>query len=401
MPLGRLRVAIIGAGTAGTASAIFLARAGHEVHLYERAQQPAAVGAGILLQPSGMAVLQRLGLLEKILDHGARNDRLFGTNHRGRVVLDVHYRTLGKDKFGLGLHRGALFSILWNAALECGVTPHVGSEISGIEQSDAQARIFAGDSHLGDFDCVVIANGTHSHLRDNLGIPHSVQPYPWGALWALIPDDGVHRGELRQWYRNADQMLGIMPTGFAYGEPDQAVLSLFWSLPLTQATTWQERGLDALKRDILALAPVAPVLEHIHSLEQLTFASYADVQMPYWHTKRVVCIGDCAHATSPQLGQGANLALIDAWILTQQLTKADRVNEALGAYSRERSGHLRYYQQASRWLTPFFQSHSRIASMARDAALGPICRLPYVSTQMVTTLCGIKAGWLSGTLNID
>ncbi|MBV8636287.1 MAG: FAD-dependent monooxygenase, partial [Burkholderiaceae bacterium] len=111
-----------------------------------------------------------------------------------------------------------------------------------------------------------------------------------------------------------------------------------------------------------------------------------------------VCLGDSAHATSPQLGQGANLALVDAWTLAQCLAQQSDLPAALAQYSRKRKAHLRYYQTASRVLTPLFQSHSRIGSGLRDLGLGLACRLPYVRGQMGLTLSGTKTGWLIGKL---
>ena len=58
------RVAIIGSGTAGAATALYLSRDGHEVTLFEKVELPSAVGAGVMLQPSGMRVLQELGLVK-------------------------------------------------------------------------------------------------------------------------------------------------------------------------------------------------------------------------------------------------------------------------------------------------------------------------------------------------
>ena len=78
-------IAVIGGGTAGAASALFLARAGHQVTLYERVPEPGAVGAGILLQPSGMRVLQALGLFDQILAHGSRIERLLGTTGKRTI----------------------------------------------------------------------------------------------------------------------------------------------------------------------------------------------------------------------------------------------------------------------------------------------------------------------------
>jgi 2-polyprenyl-6-methoxyphenol hydroxylase-like FAD-dependent oxidoreductase len=395
---GTLQVAIIGGGTAGAATALLLARAGHRISLFERVAEPGPAGAGILLQPTGMRVLEELGLLERILEHGTRIDSLYGTNPQGRTVLDVRYLDWKASAFGLGLHRGALFSVLWAALMREGIEIRSGLGIDRIEQGADKASLFSGDQALGEFDCVVLADGTRSDLRASLAIPQQATPYPWGALWAMVPDEGFNPGVLRQWFRNAEQMLGLMPTGCGHLDGGRPVLSLFWSLPATAVAAWREAGLDAWKRELLALAPIGPVLEHIQSVEQLSFASYSDVRMKHWHQHRVVCIGDCAHATSPQLGQGANLALIDALVLSRCLGADDTVPAKLARYSTLRRAHLRYYQLSSRCLTPFFQSHSRLASGLRDLALGPLCRAPLLRGQMARTLSGTKTGFLWGEL---
>lgn len=391
-------IAIVGGGTAGAASAILLSRDGHRVTLFERVADPGSVGAGILLQPTGMAVLHSLGLLDQILAHGARNTRLFGTNQHGRRILDIRYRDWDARAFGLGLHRGALFSILWNAIATAGITVHPATDVTGISQPGDKTVLYQNDVALGAFDCVIVADGTRSQLRQTLSIPCTVTPYPWGALWAVLPDDGLTRGELRQWFRHAREMLGLMPTGFAYRQMQQPVVSLFWSLRADRLDAWRATGLDAWKKTVLSLAPIAQVLAHINSPDQLTYASYADVRMPYWHDRQVVCIGDCAHATSPQLGQGANLALVDAMTLACCFSAGDSVPATLAAYSRKRKAHLRYYQGASKLLTPFFQSDSRAAGLLRDFGLGLVCRAPFTRQQMARTLSGTKTGWLLGSL---
>jgi 2-polyprenyl-6-methoxyphenol hydroxylase-like FAD-dependent oxidoreductase len=67
-----LRIAIVGSGTAGPAVATFLARDGHDVHLFERAPQKLPVGAGFLLQPTGLAVLNELGIRDDLMPDIAR-----------------------------------------------------------------------------------------------------------------------------------------------------------------------------------------------------------------------------------------------------------------------------------------------------------------------------------------
>src|SRR3954467_11470477 len=111
------RVGIVGAGTAGLATAALLARAGDVVEILERAPSPGPVGAGLLLQPTGQAVLARLGGLEKVRADAAVGERVVGTTVRGKRFLDLSYRV----GHGLGVHRGALFSALQGAAEREGV----------------------------------------------------------------------------------------------------------------------------------------------------------------------------------------------------------------------------------------------------------------------------------------
>src|SRR4029077_14505030 len=108
----------------------------------------------------------------------------------------------------------------------------------------------------------------------------------------------------------------------------------------------------------------------------LTLASYYDVSMPRWHASLrsrgagLVLLGDCAHATSPQLGQGCNLALCDAAALADALAETSGaptdVAAALDAYTHARRAHLDFYQLATRALTPVFQSDYTPLGFARD-----------------------------------
>ena len=107
-----MRIGIIGCGIAGQAAAIALARDGHDVTVFERFAEARPVGAGLLLQPSGQLVLERLGLLDAANKWGAPVDRLHGRTSRDRTIMDLRYAKLGKDVHGLGIHRAALFKVL-------------------------------------------------------------------------------------------------------------------------------------------------------------------------------------------------------------------------------------------------------------------------------------------------
>ncbi|WP_201282621.1 NAD(P)/FAD-dependent oxidoreductase, partial [Novosphingobium sp. TCA1] len=116
-----LNIAIAGCGPCGLAAALLLHRADHHVTLFERFEKPRPIGSGLMIQPTGMAVLDQLGLLDAVQARGARVDRLFGMAGK-RVVLDVHYAALRRpDTFGIGIHRASLFAVLHEAVLQSGI----------------------------------------------------------------------------------------------------------------------------------------------------------------------------------------------------------------------------------------------------------------------------------------
>jgi len=247
---------------------------------------------------------------------------------------------------------------------------------------------------LGPYDLVVVTDGARSRVRDSMPfLSKSVHPYPWGALW-FIGEDPERRydGRLHQFVRGARRMVGLLPTGVGPGDGRVPLVSLFVSARIDAVEATMGLGLDAFKRDVLALAPIAgPVLDQIGDFADLTFARYWDVTMPRWHAHRVVFLGDAAHATSPQLGQGCNLALCDAATLADVLAHESALDVALERYTATRRDHLSFYQLATRWLTPLFQSDLDWLAAIRDAVMGPASRVPYVEREMVRSMAGTKS----------
>ena len=387
-----LRVAIVGCGTAGPAAALFLHRLGHHVTVFERVPGPGPVGAGIVVQPTGMTALARLGLLGEIVAAGERLERLRGWTTSGRVVMDLRYADLHPAFFGLGLHRGDLFSALTNALERDGVEVRCGVDVASV---DGRRLRDADGEDLGTFDLIVVADGARSELRGRSQLRKRATPYPFGALWIVAADpDRNFAGSLDQYYSGTRRMLGFLATGTTPAQGDStSLVSLFWSLPADAVDNTRRRGLPAFREQVLAMSARAePVLDQIADIDALLFAQYWDVRMPRWHEDGVLYIGDAAHAMSPQLGQGANLALLDAMVLADSLEASTSVAEGLDRYTKARRGHLRFYQMASRWLTPVFQSHLTPIAWGRDALFGPLSRAPWVKGQMLRSLAGLKTG---------
>lgn len=177
------RVAIVGSGSAGPAAGLFLARAGHEVTLFERAEEELAVGAGFLLQPTGLAVLEDLGLADDVLAMTQQIDGLFCRTASGRVVLDLEYAELKEGLFGLGTHRSSLLKVLLKALNSAGASMHWGREMVSMTLEGGE-RFLTDDEgrREGPFDLVLLCDGARSRLRNQAGIPTRVDRYPWGAL---------------------------------------------------------------------------------------------------------------------------------------------------------------------------------------------------------------------------
>jgi 2-polyprenyl-6-methoxyphenol hydroxylase-like FAD-dependent oxidoreductase len=196
-------------------------------------------------------------------------------------------------------------------------------------------------------------------------------------------------------------MFGLLPTGRAPGG-DDLVVSVFWSIRADRVAAFRERGLAAWRAEAVALDPrTEPILDQIRSIDQLAFTQYRDVRMRRWHGERIVFIGDAAHATSPQLGQGANLALWDAMCLDEALADRSDVSAALAAYTAMRRRHLNYYQLATRALTPLFQSDSHVLGWLRDLAF-PMSRwFPPLRRRMVRTMAGLDRGIVRSAISLD
>lgn len=380
----RLDVAIAGCGVAGLALAILLRQRGARVVIFDQWDAPRPVGSGIILQPVGLHVLDALDAGGAIRAHGAPIRRLFGKSG-GRVVLNVRYDALGQGApAGLGVHRGALFQVLYDAALNSGAEVENARSVTRAEDG---RFCFADGRQSARFGLLVDAAGARSPLGGNLPAP-----LRFGALWANLNwVGGFDDAALEQRYEAARKMVGVMPVGRLASElPRQA--AFFWSLKREDMNAWRARDLDAWKQEALTLWPaVAPLLAQIKTHDDLIFATYAHRTLRSPLARECVRVGDSWHCTSPQLGQGANMALLDAYALAHALEHQPNLSAALDEYARLRLWHIRLYQLASFAFTPAYQSDSRLFAWARDMIASPLSRL-WPAPQILAALVAGQIG---------
>lgn len=376
---GGLDIAVAGAGPGGLAMALFLSRHGHRVHLFERFETPRPLGSGLMLQPTGLAVLEALGLNEKLGKLGSRVDRLLGTDSQsGRTVLDVSYKPLGPDVHALAVHRAALFNVLHDAVIAAKVQIMVGFTATGISGSGGSYFLQGSTGSHGPFHLIIDATGSSSPLRQHAKCRPNARPLEFGALWATLPwvEHGFNRSALVQRYRKANVMIGVLPAGRQVANGPE-LAAFFWSFKPADYDAVRSAGIAAWRAEVRQHWPeTQPHLENVEDFNQLSLARYTHSTLRVPAGDGIAFIGDSAHSTSPQLGQGANMALLDASALAWALDASSNIQDALAKYVQVRRWHVRLYQFLSHALTPLYQSDSSIYPVLRDRGTAGLAKIP-------------------------
>ncbi len=387
--MGRFDIAIVGCGPAGLAAALLLESQGHQITIFDQFSIPGPVGSGLMIQPTGLAVLDRLGLAPEILRRGARIDALLGLEEHGRTVLDAPYSKLGvKGAFGIGIHRASLFDVLYEAARARPISIETDHAVTGSELSAmGRTLTFANAPASRAFDLIVDASG-----RQSVFDPAPETNLEFGALWASLPtepSDPFSGNLLEQRYRRAAQMVGVLPIGARQGGVGPEV-AFFWSLRCVDYPAWQGQPLDLWKNEVRALWPETSVLlDRITSRDQLTFARYAHRTHKRPVAEHLISIGDSWHSASPQLGQGANMAMLDAWSLARGMEEGRTLNEKLRLALSWRRDHMWLYQWVTALFTPLYQSSTAWHPAIRDRLLAPLSKIWPASAIQAQLMSGL------------
>lgn len=361
---------MLGAGVGGLAVATLLARQGWRVDVFEASPELRAQGSGFVLQPGGQAVLEGLGLWATIGARGSVVERITGVDVAdGRTAIDLHVHPARLR--GVAVERGGVIADLARAARAAGVSIHLGRRAVGWTSGVVQ---WEGGAQERTWDACVDATGAGGGLS-----PIQAPLLPYGAFWATVPwvdgVEGVEARQLTQRYRTTTKMAGLLPLGL--DEKGRRVGAFFWSVRLADVDAMRAADFEAWRGECLALWPqTGPFIQHLQGWGDLRLARYSHGRLSAPHAPGLARLGDSAHRTSPQLGQGANMALLDAWALAEAVRVMPTWDAAAERMRKARAFHTWIYHHLSGVFTPQYQSDRESLAFWRNRVFAPLGRLP-------------------------
>ena len=323
-----MKVLIVGAGIGGLATAIALQKVGFEVEVYEDAQVLRGIGAGISLWSNATAVLESLGLLDEAIEKSAILSALKIKKETGELLMSAE---IGKYRpASICIHRADLIDLLQrNCAPE---TIHLGKTFERFEQSENEVTIFFADGTKANGDVLIGADGINSRVRAQIK-ENSKLIYRGYAVWRGIIefDESGFEANYPTETWGAGRRFGLAPVGKN---------RFYW-----YATNNQPEGLilppHKRKAQLLEFfgdwhAPIPQIIEAAPAEDILHNDCYDRAPESGWSKGRVCLMGDAAHPTTPNMGQGGCLALEDAVVLTRCLQNSSLPNEAFLNFERSR-----------------------------------------------------------------
>jgi 2-polyprenyl-6-methoxyphenol hydroxylase-like FAD-dependent oxidoreductase len=312
--MGQARVAIVGAGIGGLATACALNRKGFDVQVYEQARQLGEVGAGVALGANSIRQLDRLGLQKQLADYGPRWTQWRFNDGGGRVLTEQEMN--GKV---LGMYRPDLIAMLADG-LPSG-TVSTGRRCVGFRQDTDHAVVEFADGERAHADLVVAADGIHSALQRHVVEPSDPVFSGSIAYRGVIPADRVpdypatvstmSMGEGKHFL--AFTLRGGQLINFVGFVPSDDEMRESWSAPGDPATLAREfAGWDPMVQNIISEVDTP-----------FRWGLYDREPLPRWSNGRLTLLGDAAHPMLPHMGQGANQSIEDAVALAAVLDGVD------------------------------------------------------------------------------
>ncbi|MET4107205.1 FAD-dependent monooxygenase [Hymenobacter sp. UYP22] len=359
---------IIGAGIGGLTTAHALLQQSHTVQVFEAAPQIREVGAGLVLGANAMRALNELGLHAAVHAHGTPVRLLNLLDQRGRVLQRADTtpltRAVGFDN--LGIHRARLQQVLLQHLPAS--TVQTGTSFERLTTEGTTVTAHFADGSTASADALIGADGIHSRVRKQLW-PKSEPRYAGYTCWRAIVDArqlNLPAGESAEVWGDAGRRFGYVPVGNG---------QVYWfaclNSPQPRNPQFQAYLPADLQREFQAFAQPVPQLLALTEDHQLLWNDIQDLPpLAHFAQGRVLLLGDAAHATTPNMGQGAGMAVEDAAVLAHCLRAAPTdIAAAFRAFEQQRRARTARIVRTSWQLGRVGQLENPVLAKLRNALM--------------------------------
>ncbi len=338
------RTIIVGGGVGGMAFATALERLGLPFILLERAPELSEVGSGLGVLPGAVRALRTLGVGDDLFARGAPFRRFLVCSSAGDELAEVSFTRIFEQAGckGYVLHRGALHAAL--AARVSADAVRTGSEVIAIEQDADEVRVHLRDQSASlAGDLLVGADGLNSTVRRHV-LDDGPPRYAGETIFRGISDFSLARPEISRELFGAGRRA-------AYYELGEGRVYWWATAPLAAGTEIPQSARRAYLEEAFAdwAFDLPAVFAHTPDHCILQNDIYDREPARRWHRGRAVLLGDAAHPTTPNLGQGACMAIEDAIVLARAIVEAGDLDEAFARFHRQRARRTAQIVRLSRW----------------------------------------------------
>lgn len=359
-------IAIIGGGIGGLTLAIALQRKGFNPTIYEQAPELKMIGAGLGLSGNAMKAFSEIGIDTAVLKAGSVLKRMAIKDMQGQVLNETNSEKIS-EKYGIAnnfsIHRADLHEALLEQMDKHKLV--LNKTCIAFEQTAAKINLTFQDGTTATADYVVASDGINSIFRKKL-LPEAVPRYSGYTCWRAVIEyapSGFDR----------DQTSETWGPGARFGIVPLSNNRLYWFATLNAKARDQQLKAyttkDILKRFQHFHHPIQDIIKHTKE-EQLIWSDINDlVPIKQFAFNNILLLGDAAHATTPNMGQGACMAIEDAATLANCMESQTTIEEAFRNFERKRIGRTTKIVNASWRVGKIAQLENPLLMRLRNMAI--------------------------------